>query len=148
MKRSLALLLCAILSAPACATSRGPRIQTAPEAAPTAGQHPAVNSASDRAVLSDFARQLPVGARVKARVGNNRTIRGTILKVTDHSIFLQPRTRIAERIEEVPFDQLLALEQDLPGTGSNAGRTAAIAASAAAGGTLAVLLILAAIFSD
>jgi hypothetical protein len=120
----------------------------APGATQTATQPAAANSASDRAVLADFARQLPVGARVKARVADNRTIRGTLLKVTDHSIFLQPRTRIAERIEEVPYDQLLALEQDLPTNGSSPGRTAAIAASAAAGGTLAVLLILAAIFSD
>jgi hypothetical protein len=148
MKRFLALMLCACLSAPACAASRGPRLQMAPDRMQAAGQTSAANSATDRAVLSEFARQLPVGSRVKARVADNRTIRGTLLKVTDQSIFLQPRTRIAERIEEVRFDQLLALEQDLPGSGSSAGRTAAIAASAAAGGTLAVLLILAAIFSD
>jgi hypothetical protein len=138
MKRSLALLLCALLSAPACATARGPRVQT---------NTMVTQPAAHRKVLAEFASQLPPGTRVKARVADNRTIRATLLKVTDTSIVLQPRTRITEPIEEVPFDQLLALEQDVP-TGSNAGRTAAISAAAAAGATIGVLLILAAVFSD
>ena len=144
MRRLLALLLCALLSAPACAmNNRGPRVQTAPAAAQT----PSALPVADRAVLAEFAKQLPLGTRVKAQIAGNRAIRGTLVKVTDTYIVLQPRTRIAEPLEEVPFDRLLALEQDVPSAG-NAGRTAAIAASAAAAATLGVLLILAAVFSD
>jgi hypothetical protein len=137
MKRFLAVFLCALIAAPACATSRGPRLQTAPIE---------TRGSADRAVLAEFAKQLPLGTRVRART-DDRTIRGTLLKVTDTSVFVQPRTRLAEPLQEITFNQLLALEQDIPGSG-NAGRTAAIAAAAAAGATLGVLLILAAIFSD
>jgi hypothetical protein len=141
MKRLLTLLLCAALAAPGCATAaRGPRYQTSsPQATPT-------RSAADRAVLAEFARNLPVGARVKATTTGNRSVRGTLLKATDASIVIQPRTRVPEPLVEVPFEQLLALEQDQQT--SNAGRTAGIAAAAAAGATLGVLFLLAAIFSD
>ncbi len=138
MKRLFALFLCALISAPACATRSGPRVQMAPTVS--------ARSTSDRAVLAEFARQLPLGSRVKASVADEGTIRGTLLKVTDTSIVVQPRTRVAEPLAEVPFDRLLALEQDVPG--SSAGRTAAISAAAAGGATLAVLMVLAAIFSD
>ena len=60
MKRIIASLLCALLAAPGCATSQGPRVQVAPQLPGT--------SSSDREVLGEFARQLPLGARVRATV--------------------------------------------------------------------------------
>ena len=105
MKRFIALLLCVLLVAPGCATSQGPRAQTAPQAL----AHP-----DDRAVLEDFARQIPIGSRIRATTVSNRTIRGTLLKLTDQALVLQPRARVAEPPVEVRLNTLLALEQEIP----------------------------------
>ena len=65
-------------------------------------------SAVDREVLGEFARQLPLGARIRATVAGNRTIRGTLLKRTDVALVIQPRARVAEPLVEIPFSSLLA----------------------------------------
>jgi hypothetical protein len=138
MKRLLALVLCAGLAAPGCATSQASRLQTSPQV---------LSSGTDRTVLADFARQLPVGARVRATTASNNTIRGTLLKTTDTAIVVQPRARIAEPLVEIPFKDLMALEQENPRNGSSTGRAIAIGASVGAGAALGVLFVLAAIFA-
>src|SRR5262245_8665432 len=104
MKRLLALFLCALLAAPACAPARGPRLQTAAAAG---------RSAAGTEALADFARQLPLGARVRART-DGRTVQGTLIKVTDTSVFVQPRARVAEPVEEITFTRLVSIEQEVP----------------------------------
>jgi len=136
MKPLIVLVLCLGLAAPGCATSQTTRVQTGPQAAP---------AALDRAILADFARNLPVGTRVRATIAGPRTIRGTLLKTTDTAIVVQPRTRVAEPLVEIPVDQLLALEQETPGGGT--GRAIAIGAAVGAGAALGVIFILAAIFA-
>ena len=103
MKRFFASLLCVLLLAPGCATSGTPRVQTTPQVSARA---------ADQEVLAGFAAQLRIGSRVKATLTGDRTIRGTLLKRTDRSLVIQPRTRVAEPLVEVPFDDLLALEEE------------------------------------
>ncbi len=134
MKRFIASLLCALLVAPGCATSRGPRAQVAP-------QLPAA-SASGREVLGEFARQLPLGARVRATVAGNHTIRGTLLKRSDVALVIQPRARVAEPPVEIPFSSLLALEQEQPSSGT--GKAVAIGAAVGVGAALGLLMLIAA----
>jgi hypothetical protein len=136
MKSIIALLLCAGLAAPGCATSQATRVQTAPQVV--------VATAPDRAVLADFARQLPAGSRVRAKLTGHRTVRGTLLKTTDRAIILQPRARVAEPLVEVPFDQLESLEQETP---NGSGRAVAAGAAAGASAALGTMLILWAILA-
>lgn len=136
MKRCIASLLCVLLLAPGCAASRTPRVQTAPQA-PV--------KVADREVLAEFAGQLRIGSRVKATVTGHRTVRGTLVKRTDHALVIQPRGRVAEPLIEVPFDELLALDQEVTSSGGNA-RAVAIGAGVGAGAALGVLFLLAAAF--
>jgi hypothetical protein len=137
MKRFIAALLCLSVVAPGCATSQTPRMQTAPQA-PT--------SSADRDVLANFAAQLPLGARVKATLTDNRTIRGTLVKRTDKTIVLQPRARVPEPLVEVPFDHLIVLEPETPSGGL--GRAVVIGVGVGVGATLGTLLLLAALLGD
>jgi hypothetical protein len=134
MKRFTASLLCVLLLAAGCATSGAPRVQTAPPAPPRT---------ADTAVLAEYAGQLKLGARVKATIANNRSIRGTLVKRTDKALIIQPRTRIAEPLVEVPFAELLALEEETKNGG--VGRKVAIAVGVGAGAYLTMLLLFAAL---
>jgi hypothetical protein len=137
VKRLIALLLTVGLAAPACVTTHGARLQTR-------GQ--TVAAGVDRDVLVEFARALPAGARVRASLTNDRTVRGTILKTTDTTIFIQPRARVPEPVAEIPLTELIALEQETPGSG--VGKAVAIGAIAGAGAALATILILVALLGD
>jgi len=144
MKRFIASLLCGLLAAPGCTTGTArvqsaPRVQTTPKA-------PVVSTA-DPGVLGDFARQLPLGARVRATVSGNHVIRGTLLKRTDQAIVIQPRARIAEPPVEVPLANLVALEQEVPSSG-NTGRAVAIGVGVGVGAALGFLMLLAAALGD
>ena len=133
MKRFVALLLCVGLAAPGCAMNHTARVQTAPA--------PAV---PDRTVLADFASQLKVGSHVRATTTGSRTVRGTLVKRTDRAIVIQPRTRVAEPLVEVPFDELLALEQETSSSGGT-GRAIAIGAGVGAGAAIGTLFLVAAL---
>jgi hypothetical protein len=137
MKRMTALLLCLGLSAPGCAAHQGARMQVVPQPASVAPGGEA---------LADFARQLPPGSRVRAKLTGNRVIRGTLLKTTDVAVVIQPRTRVPEPLVEVPLGELLVLEQETNGNG--VGKAIAIGASAGAAAALGVLLIIFAVVSD
>jgi hypothetical protein len=97
-------------------------------------------------VLGDFARQLPLGSRVRATVSGNHVIRGTLLKRTDQAIVIQPRARIPEPPVEVPFANLLSLEQEVPSSGT--GRAVAIGVGVGVGAALGLLFLLAAALGD
>jgi hypothetical protein len=137
MKSTVVLLLCAILAAPGCAASRTPRYQTT-------GQQ--LTTDRSQSVVADYARQLPIGTRIRATTSNNRTVRGTLIKRSDQAIFVQPRTRLAEPPVEIPLGELMALDQELPSSGT--GKAVAVGAAAGAGAALGVMLFLFAIFSD
>ena len=144
MRRLIALALSAALAAPGCATVNA-RAQTGAASAYQAAPQP-VRAAPDRSALTEFARQLPAGTRVRVKTTDGGTIRGTLIKTTDTSLIVQPRTRITEPLIEVPLDRLAALEPEQPG--SNTGRAIAIGAAAGAGAALGVILLLIAIASD
>ena len=135
--KPIALLLCAALLAPGCATfhATGTRL-------PQRRDQPAM---PDRALMAEYVKQLPIGSRVRVEVASGETLRGTLMKTTDEIIVVQKRTRIAEPPVEIPISDLRAVELD---RGSSTGKTVAIAVGVGVGATLGVLLLLAAIFSD
>jgi hypothetical protein len=139
MKRVIALILVVGLFAPACATTGRARYQKQP--AP--GETEPNQSMRERELLTEFARQVPAGSRVRVSDANRRVTRGTLIKTTDTSVVVQPRGRVPEPIVEVPFASLvsLELEQGQP-NGGGVGRAIAIGAGAGAAAALGVLFIL------
>ena len=139
MRRMVALVLCASLAVSGCASVSASR-STLP------APQQAARQGIDPTLLAEYVRQLPVGSKVRVSLANGKTIHGVLMKHDRDPIVVQRRTRIPEAPIEIPLGDILALELET-GT-SNTGRTVAIGAAAAAGATLGVLLLLAAIFSD
>ena len=145
MRKLLCLMLTTTLVLPGCATARATdaRMHTIDARINTTGGRQSV----DPRVMADYIRQLPVGSRVRLSRLKGDDIRGTLMKNDGDPLVIQRRTRVPEAPIAVPLQNVLAVELDTPANG-NAGRTIAIGAAAAAAGTLTVLFVLAAIFSD
>ena len=139
MKTFLSLLLAVTLALPGCATARASHNRLPPSPAP--------QRTADPKMMADYIRQLPVGSRVRLSRTDGDEIRGLLIKNDGDPIAVQRRARIPEAPIEVPLRSVIAVELDAPGTG-NVARNVAIGAAAAAGTTLVVLMILAAVFSD
>jgi hypothetical protein len=103
-----------------------------------------VTTGHNRALLEDYAKQLPLGSRVRAAT-RNQVVRGTLVKTTNTGIVVQPRARVAEPLVELPYGDLTSLEQEQPA--NNTGRAIAIGAGVGAAAALGMLLLLAAIFA-
>ena len=138
MRTLLVPLLCALLALPGCATAGGPTIGALSPTKASDGVNPAV--------MADYIRQLKVGSRVRVSRADRSVIRGTLMKNDGDPLVVQRRTRIPEAPIEIAIQDILAVEPDA-GKGS-VGRAVAIGAASAAGATLGILLLLAAVFSD
>ena len=132
------MLLCSALAAPGCATSgtfaRG-RVQSPPD------------GASERAILAEYVQRLPAGASIRVQRATGPSLRGTLLKATGESLFVQPRTRVPEPAVEVALRDVLSVEPYTPG-GPNVAKAIGIGAAAGAGAALAVFAIIAAVYAD
>lgn len=145
MNKAIALFLVLGLIAPACATAQRPRFQEQP----TAAKSESKQTTRERELLTEYARQLPAGARVRVSDIHRQVIRGTLIKTTDTGVVIQPRGRVPEPIVEVAFSNLAAIEQEQPtGNGASVARAIAIGAGAGAAAALGVILILVATLSD
>lgn len=139
MRKWLVPVLCAVIATSGCAAAaRTHRQGGAPAPAPPSGFDPAV--------MADYIRQLPVGSRVRVTLADGSVIHGTLMRRDTDPVVVQRRTRIPEPPMELAVKDIRALEIET-GT-SHPGRVVAITAAAAAGATIGVLLVLAAIFSD
>lgn len=138
IKRMMALVLCSALAAPGCATTGATGITPA---------RTAETRAADRAVLAEYLQKLPLGSPIRVDRSNGRSLRGTLMKASDRSLIVQPRTRIPEPAVEIALDDVISVTPD-PQSGTNLGRAIGIGAAAGAGAALAVFLIIIAIYSD
>lgn len=137
MRRLLALTLCIALAAPGCVSPGSPRTQVRPSAASApAGQE----------LMSDYARNLSAGTRVRVTTVDRWRVRGTLIKATDTALYVQPHGRVAEPIVEIAFTNLAAIERDKDGGGI--GRAIALGAAAGAGAALGVFCLLVLAYSD
>lgn len=137
LRRSVALLLCAALTAPACATARATSTRF-PQSRNSAAQ-------TDPALMAEYVRQLPIGSRVRVDLADGTRIHATLMKATPESIVVQKRTRLPEAPIEIAIRDLRAVELE---TSGSTARTVGIAVAAGVAATFGVLLLLAAIFSD
>ena len=136
----LALVVCVTVAAPGCASARSNQAGVAVAPAPAPGQ------GVEAATLSEYLKTLPLGKTIRVERVDGRSLRGTLLKVTDRSLTFQEKTRIPEPAIEIPFAEILRVT---PVTnGNNIAKTIGIGAAAAAGAVLTVFLILVSVYSD
>jgi hypothetical protein len=138
VKQAMAVVMCAAIATSGCASTGATRIGPMPS--PSQG-------AATRAVLVEYVQKLPPGTAVRIDRAKGRSLRGTLIKATDQSLFVQPKTRIPETIVEIAMDDVLGVTPVPPG-GNNLGRAIGAGAAAGAGATLAIFLILIAAFGD
>jgi hypothetical protein len=138
MRRMIALVLCGSLLGSACASVNASR------SALPVPQTPSPRG--DTALMAEYVRQLKVGSKVRVDLANGKTLHGVLMRQDRDPIVVQRRARIPEAPVEISLEDIAALELETGTT--NTGRNVAIGAAAAAGATLGVLLLLAAIFSD
>jgi hypothetical protein len=137
-KQVMAGLVCVVIATSGCATTAATRIVSAPLAP---------HGTASRAVLVEYVQKLPPGTAVRIDRAKGRSLRGTLMKATDRSIFVQPRTRIPEGVVEIAMDNVVGVTP-VPQGGSNLGRAIGAGAAAGAGATLAIFLILIAAVGD
>src|SRR5690349_11599156 len=129
--------LCALLASGGCATMGA----TTP-----AIQHPASGGTPSQAVLVEYVQKLPPGTEVRVSRINSHSVRGTLMKATDQSLFIQPKTRVAEPMMEIPIGDVVEVTPQHHGNG--VGRAIGAGAAAGAAATLAIFLIMFAVYGD
>ena len=138
MNHAMAVVMCAAVAASGCAAAGATRIVSVPSP-------PGENAG--RAVLAEYVQKLPPGTFVRVDRAKGRSVRGTLMKATDRSLFLQPKTRISEGVAEIGMDNVVSVTPITQG-GSNLGRAIGAGAAAGAGATLAIFLLIIAAFND
>lgn len=137
-KRTAALSICIAVGTGGCATTGTMR----------AGASRAISrTMPDRAVLAEYVQKLPPGTAVRVDRAGARAVRGTLMKATGESVFLQPRTRIPEPPVEIPLDEVVSVTPETR-SGGHIGRAIGAGAAAGAGAALAVFLVIVAAFGD
>jgi hypothetical protein len=129
--------LCALLATGGCATSGA--LSTTTYAPPTG-----VNTTQN--VLAEYVQKLPPGTDVRVGRVRGHSMRGTLMKATDQSIFLQPKTRVPEPMVEIPIGDVVEVTPEH--RGNSVGRAIGAGAAAGAAATLAIFLIMFAVYGD
>ena len=125
LKPAVTLLLCCALLT-GCATNRMPVTQPAP---------------GGNAAVIAYVRQLPLGTHVRVDRASERTVKGTLLKVGEQTLIVQPRTRVAVPPVEVPLSEVTRVTVDT-GNGNSLAKSIGVGLAAGAGAAAAVILIL------
>jgi hypothetical protein len=137
MKQLVSLALCASLVS-ACAA--GPQLSRQAGVRTTAGSEA-------QTAVGEFARSLAPGSRVSVTLDGGRRLRGTLMKVTDDNLVMQPRARVPEPPAEIPLAQVRALELDQPQSGNSWARAATIGAAVGVGTMLGMWMLFAALYN-
>ena len=136
---AIALILCAAMTTVGCATSGATNL------VPTTANRDA--GSATRSALAEYIQKLPPGTEVRVGRSNGHAVKGTLIKGTDESIFVQPKTRIAEPVVEIPMTEVLQITLERHG-GYSVGRAIGAGAAAGAAATLAIFLIMFAVYGD
>lgn len=137
VRKTMIALLCVSLAASGCATTRVVQVSPAPSG----------DRIADRVVMAEYVQKLQTGATIKVERGHRGSMRGVLMKATDHAIFVQPRTRVPEPAVEIPLDDVLSVTLESK-TGNSIGRSIAVGAAAGAAVVLTMVLISLALWSD
>lgn len=127
-----ALVVCGTMLS-ACAGNRVPVMQPSPGA---------------NAVVIEYVRQLPPGTNVRVDRASERGVRGTLLKVGDQTLVVQPRTRIVVAPVEIPLADVTRVTVDTGSGGTSFAKAIGAGIAAGAAAALAVILVAIAVASD
>lgn len=134
MKKTIALMLCAALSAQ-CAGVRamqgGPVVQDVTRV--------------DPALVRAMAERIPAGARVRLTLTDGRQMKAVIVGVDEQDVVVRERTRIPEPPIRIPSDRITSIELD---RGMGFGKALAIGVAIGVGLTFSALAILFATLED
>lgn len=136
---TVVIILCVVTTTAGCATAG-----TTPVSAAAISDQ----GSTSRRILAEYVQKLPVGTEVRVARSSGHSLRGTLIKGTDQSIFIQPKTRIPEPLVEIPLSDVLQVVPERRGGGSNIGRAIGAGAAAGAAATLAIFLVLFAVAGD
>ena len=125
-KPATALVLCCTVLT-GCAGNRMPVTQPA--------------APGSNAAVIDYVRQLPLGTNVRVDRATERTLKGTLLKMGDQVMIVQPRTRVAVPPVEVPLSDVTRVTVET-GNGHSLAKSIGVGLAAGAGAAAAVILIL------
>lgn len=139
LQRTIVLAVCTAVAAPGCASARW---SSSISAMPAARQQ-----AIDPVVLSEYIQKLPLGTTIRVDRVEGKSLRGTLIKVSDRSLIVQPRTRIPEPAAEIPLSEILRVTPE-QSNGGNIAKAIGIGAAAGAGAALAVFFIIIAAYGD
>jgi hypothetical protein len=131
------MILCAAITTAGCATTGKTGI---PSALPDQGT-------ANRNVLAEYVQKLAPGTEVRVARASGHSLRGTLIKSSDRSVFIQPKTRIPEPLVEIPLSDVLQVTPERHG-GGGIGRAIGAGAAAGAGATLAIFLVMFALYGD
>jgi hypothetical protein len=134
IQRSLAFVLCVLLAAPGCATTRG-------------GSLPTAVQPGDRALLAEYVQKLRLGSAIRIDLAEGRVLHATLMKATSDAVVVQLRTRLPEPPLEIPLGEVLRITPETAG-GGNIGKMIGIGVAAGAGAALAVFMIIVALIDD
>src|SRR4051812_38763949 len=136
-QHAIAVILCTALATAGCATTA------------TTGMTPGLPDrvSGNRNVLAEYVQKLAPGTEVRVARASGHSLRGTLIKSSDRSVFIQPKTRIPESLVEIPLSDVLQVTPERHG-GGGIGRAIGAGAAAGAGATLAIFLVLFALYGD
>jgi len=137
IRDTIVLALCATLVSTGCATARTPHVNSVSSP----------DQAGTRRVLIEYTQSLPRGADVRVSRSSGRSLRGTLMKATDQSLVIQPRTRLPEPPVDIPFNDVLEVTPEHHG-GTSVAKAIGIGAAAGAAAMLTVLLVMFAVYGD
>ena len=133
VRHSVALLLCALLALPACASAR----LTRAHGAPTQSSAPAATT-----TMTEYVQKLPAGSRIRLETVQGRTLRGTLMKVTEGEVVVQRNTRVPIPPEAIAMSEVVRVTLEGQSSGGKLMAVgAAIGAGAAIGVTWLIILL-------
>ncbi len=139
LRRTIVMAICVTLAAPGCAAGR---FSGGASRMPSGHSQPI-----DSTVLAEYVQKLPSGTTIRVDRAGGKTVRGILMKASERSLVIQPKTRVPEPMIEIPLSAVLRVTPE-SSNGANLGKAIGIGAAAGAGAALAVFFIIVAIFAD
>lgn len=139
LRGMIVIAVCVTLAAPGCAAARS---SSGASRMPSGQDQPI-----DSAVLAEYVQKLAPGTTIRVDRAGGKSVRGTLMKASDRSLVVQPKTRVPEPAIEIPLSDVLRVTPE-GSNGGNLGKAIGIGAAAGAGAALAVFFIIVAVFAD
>jgi hypothetical protein len=145
VSRSIAALL--IITFTSTMTTARLAAQDAIDGGITADDAAAANQAATVDLLRAYVGKLPVGAIVKVKLKQGKTVKGTLMVIEPDAVVVKPKTRISRPERRLPLTEIEFVElQERNGT--NVAKAVGIGVATGAGAFLGLMLMAIALIDD